>query len=57
MSHVGALRVPTWPVRGAVLVTSVFGGFAYLSMIILDWQGKLEDDGSAPGSFLGQGAK
>lgn len=52
----GALRVPTWPVRGAVLVTSVFGVIAYLSMIILDWQGKLGDDGAAPGSFLGDGA-
>jgi len=52
----GALRVPTWPVRGAVLVTSVFGIFAYLAMIILDWQDKLNVDLSAPGSFLDQGA-
>lgn len=47
----GALRVPTWPVRGTVLVMSVFGAWAYLSMIVLDWQGKLADDEEAPGSL------
>ncbi|MEM9223661.1 MAG: TRAP transporter small permease [Pseudomonadota bacterium] len=46
----GALRVPTWPVRGVVLVMSVFGAFAYLMMIALDWQGRLIDDLEAPGS-------
>lgn len=46
----GALRVPTWPVRGTVLVMSVFGIFAYLSMIIYDWQGRLLDELAAPGS-------
>jgi TRAP-type C4-dicarboxylate transport system permease small subunit len=51
----GALRVPTWPVRGAVLVTSVFGLFAYLSMIIYDWTGKLEEEQAAPGANLSGG--
>lgn len=37
----GALRVPTWPVRGLVLVMSVLTGLAYLTMIFLDWQNKL----------------
>ena len=45
----GALRVPTWPVRGVVLVTSVFGFFAYLSMIYFDWTGQLADEEAAPG--------
>ncbi len=48
----GALRVPTWPVRGTVLVMSVFGAWAYISMIVLDWQGRLIDDLSAPGTAL-----
>lgn len=47
----GALRVPTWPVRGTVLVMSVFGAWAYLSMIVLDWQGKLANDLEAPGAL------
>ncbi|MCG6902617.1 MAG: TRAP transporter small permease, partial [Rhodobacter sp.] len=44
----GALRVPTWPVRGTVLVISIFGAFAYLSMIWLDWTGQLIDEEEAP---------
>ena len=47
----GALRVPTWPVRGTVLVMSIFGFWAYLSMIYLDWKGELIDDLSAPGAM------
>ena len=47
----GALRVPTWPVRGGVLVMSVFGAWAYLSMILYDWQGRLIDDLEAPGAM------
>jgi len=47
----GALRVATWPVRGIVLVMSVFGAWAYLSMIVYDWQGRLHDDLEAPGSM------
>ena len=49
----GALRVPTWPVRGTVLVMSVFGAWAYISMIIYDWQGRLENDLEAPGAMPG----
>ncbi|MEM8870139.1 MAG: TRAP transporter small permease [Pseudomonadota bacterium] len=54
----GSLRVPTWPVRGVVLVMSAFGGWAYLTMIWLDWRGKLIDDVEAPGalSTVGKGA-
>ena len=48
----GALRVPTWPVRGTVLVMSFFGAWAYISMIVLDWRGQLIDENSAPGTAL-----
>lgn len=48
----GALRVPTWPVRGTVLVMSFFGAWAYISMIVLDWRDKLIDEMSAPGTAL-----
>ncbi|AKS46366.1 TRAP-type C4-dicarboxylate transport system, small permease component [Octadecabacter temperatus] len=44
----GALRVPTWPVRGTVLVVSLFAMFAYVSMIYFDWTGQLESEESAP---------
>lgn len=47
----GALRVPTWPVRGAVLVMSAFVAVAYIQMILLDWQGKLIDELEAPGAI------
>lgn len=50
----GALRVPTWPVRGLVLIMSVFGAFAYLMMIVLDWQGRLIDERAAPSSNSGE---
>ena len=46
----GALRVPTWPVRGTVLVMSVFGMFAYFSMIYYDFTGQLVNEESAPGT-------
>ncbi len=46
----GALRVPTWPVRGVVLVMGAFGVFAYLMMIVFDWQGRLADESKAPGA-------
>lgn len=47
----GALRVPTWPVRGVVLVTSIFAAWAYFSMMVLDWQNKLEYETEAPGAL------
>jgi len=46
----GALRVPVWPLRGVILIMSVFGIFAYLSMIYYDWSGKLQDESAAPAS-------
>ena len=51
----GALRVPTWPIRGTVLVMSIFGLIAYLSMIVFDWTGRLEQEQSAPGTGFGGG--
>lgn len=50
----GSLRVPTWPVRGAVLVMSAFVVLAYLQMIVLDWQGKLQNEAEAPGATVPQ---
>lgn len=44
----GSLRVPTWPVRGTVLVMSVFGAWAYLTMIYYDWTGRLVSETEAP---------
>lgn len=46
----GSLRVPTWPVRGLVLIMSVFGVYAYLAMIYYDWKGNLVDETEAPGA-------
>lgn len=51
----GALRVPTWPVRGTVLVMSAFGAWAYISMIVLDWQGRLINELAAPGTMENEG--
>lgn len=47
----GSLRVPTWPVRGAVMVMSAFVVLAYIQMIILDWQNKLFNQLEAPGAI------
>lgn len=47
----GALRVPTWPVRGTVLVMSVFGAWAYITMIVLDWRDQLVNELQAPGAM------
>jgi TRAP-type C4-dicarboxylate transport system permease small subunit len=38
----GALRVPTYPVRFLVVITSLFAAYVYLYLIYLDWTGKLE---------------
>lgn len=46
----GALRVPTWPVRGLVLLMAIFGAYAYLAMLYYDWRGRLIDENQAPGS-------
>ena len=47
----GSLRVPTWPVRGAIAVMSAFGAFAYAYMIWLDWTGQLVHENEAPGAL------
>lgn len=47
----GALRVPAWPVRLLIIITSVATLTAYLGMIVLDWQGRLKDDEEAPGAL------
>ena len=44
----GSLRVPTWPVRGTVLLMSVFGAWAYVTMIYYDWTGRLLAEAEAP---------
>lgn len=47
----GSLRVPTWPVRGAIAVMSAFAAVAYAYMIWLDWTGQLEHEREAPGAL------
>lgn len=47
----GSLRVPTWPVRGAITVMSAFGALAYAQMIWLDWTGRLVDEREAPNAL------
>lgn len=47
----GSLRVPTWPVRGAIAVMSAFAVLAYAWMIVLDWRGQLVDEIEAPGAL------
>ena len=47
----GALRVPTYPVRFLVAITSVFAAYVYLYVMYLDWTGQVlpetEDAASA----------
>lgn len=44
----GALRVPTYPVRLLVVLTSIFAAFVYIYLMILDWAGRItEDDDTA----------
>ena len=38
----GALRVPTYPVRFLVIVTSLFAAYVYFYLIYLDWTGRLD---------------
>jgi TRAP-type C4-dicarboxylate transport system permease small subunit len=47
----GSLRVPTWPVRGAIAAMSAFGAFAYAYMIWIDWRGELVLENEAPGAL------
>lgn len=48
----GSLRVPTWPVRGAIAAMSAFGAFAYGCMIWLDWTNRLVNENEAPGALV-----
>ena len=45
----GALRVPTYPVRTLMIVTSVFASAAYLMMIYFDWTDQLVEETAYPG--------
>jgi TRAP-type C4-dicarboxylate transport system permease small subunit len=47
----GSLRVPTWPVRGAIGFMSAFGVLAYFWMIVLDWRDQLVGEIEAPGAM------
>ena len=42
----GALRVPTYPVRFLVMITSAFAAFVYLYLLYLDWTGRLTPEPS-----------
>ncbi|TCT05685.1 TRAP transporter small permease [Aquabacter spiritensis] len=44
----GALRVPTWPVRGILVVMGAFSAIAYAMMFVWDLRGQLVDDTTAP---------
>lgn len=47
----GALRVPTYPVRLVVTLTSAFAGLVYAYLMMLDWTGRLgPDQGEAASS-------
>lgn len=37
----GALRVPTYPVRFLVVITSAFAAYVYLYLMYLDWTGRM----------------
>ena len=41
----GALRVPTYPVRLLIVLTSAFAAFVYLYLMVLDWTGRLDSEG------------
>lgn len=38
----GALRVPTYPVRFLVVLTSLFAAYVYFYLTYLDWTGRLD---------------
>lgn len=40
----GALRVPTYPVRLLVVLTSIFAAIVYFYLMILDWTGRLGEE-------------
>lgn len=47
----GALRVPTWPVRGIIIALSALTLLAYLAMIALDLAGRLVNEEEAAGAI------
>lgn len=47
----GSLRVPTWPVRGMIVLMSAFGAWAYAHMIWLDWTDQIVREIEAPGAL------
>ena len=38
----GALRVPTYPVRFLVVITSLYAAYVYLHLVFLDWTDQIE---------------
>lgn len=46
----GALRVPTYPVRFLLIITTAFAALVYLYLLYLDWTGQLEDEHGHPAS-------
>jgi TRAP-type C4-dicarboxylate transport system permease small subunit len=53
----GALRVPIWPVRGAVALMSAACAAAFVAMIALDWRGRLVGENAARGADAARGAR
>lgn len=39
----GAMRIYTWPIRFLIVGTAAFAAIAYLTMMIADWTGALDD--------------
>jgi len=39
----GSLRIYTWPIRFLIVVTGAFAAFAYITLMVSDWRGKLPD--------------
>jgi len=40
----GALRVPTYPVRFLLIITTAFAALVYLYLLYLDWTGQLDSE-------------
>ncbi|WP_353475882.1 TRAP transporter small permease (plasmid) [Salipiger sp. H15] len=39
----GALRIYTWPVRFLIVATSLLAALAYLSLLVADWRGRIDE--------------
>jgi len=44
----GSLRVPTYPVRFLLIITTAFSALVYLYLLYLDWTGQLEAEHGYP---------